>query len=141
MKSIDKRTYPAIFHYSQENEYCLSVSFPDFPGCVTKGRTTEEAIEMAQETLALHLHGLEENIDLPQSSGFVKTGENEALVLVTVNMGSFKEVMENQEVEKTLTIPARLSIAAENAGVDFSQLLQTALKEHLGIKCGRDVSA
>ncbi len=33
----------------------FSVDFPDFPGCVTAGKTLEEARHFAAEALALHV--------------------------------------------------------------------------------------
>ena len=43
--------YPAIFTKAEEGGY--NVSFPDFSGCVTFGRTFEEAEEKAKEILEL----------------------------------------------------------------------------------------
>jgi antitoxin HicB len=54
-----KRTvlsYPAIFNPAREGGY--NVSFPDFPGCVTFGRTFEEAKAKATEVLELWLEEL-----------------------------------------------------------------------------------
>ena len=133
MKGLDKRTYPAIIVRNPSEEYQYSVMFPDLPGCITEGRTQNEALEMAQEALGLHLYGLEEDgDDIPAPSESLTTGEGEAVALITVNFDSFREIMENKYVKKTLTIPAKLNITAENAGVNFSQLLQQALKEYLG---------
>ena len=39
------------------------VSFPDLPGCITAGRTLDEARAMAEEALAFHLEGLAEDGD------------------------------------------------------------------------------
>ncbi len=45
------------------------VVFPDFPGCVTSGKTIDEALECAREALALHVEGMEEDGDaLPAPS-------------------------------------------------------------------------
>jgi len=44
-------SYFAVFDPAEEGGY--NVSFPDFPGCVTFGRTFEEAKEKAQEVLEL----------------------------------------------------------------------------------------
>lgn len=51
--SSDKRifNYPAIFEVAIEGGY--NVSFPNFPGCVTFGKTFEEAKKHAQEVLEL----------------------------------------------------------------------------------------
>lgn len=35
-----------------------TITFPDFPGCISCGRTVEEAISMATEALHLHLEGM-----------------------------------------------------------------------------------
>jgi predicted RNase H-like HicB family nuclease len=135
IKEKNKKTYPAIFKYSPEEKYHYSVTFPDLPGCITEGRTIDEATEMAREALALHLFGMEEDEEeIPSPSGFVHTKENEALVLITVNMIAFRTAMNSKSVKKTLTIPASLNYAAEKEGVNFSQVLQTALKQYLNIK-------
>jgi len=51
------RSYTGLIHKDPESDY--GVSFPDLPGCITAGRTVEEAREMAAEALALHLEALE----------------------------------------------------------------------------------
>ena len=48
--------YPAIFTKAEEGGY--NVSFPDFSGCVTFGRTFEEAEEKAKEILELWIEEL-----------------------------------------------------------------------------------
>lgn len=48
--------YPAIFEPAIEGGY--NVSFPQFPGCVTFGRTFEEAKIKAHEILELWLEEL-----------------------------------------------------------------------------------
>lgn len=59
--------------------------------------------------------------------------ENQAIMLIEVYMPVYREAIENQSVKKTLTIPQWLNRLAEEKKVNFSQLLQAALKEHLGI--------
>ena len=41
--------YIAIIHKEPDSDF--GVSFPDFPGCITAGRTLDEAKEMALEAL------------------------------------------------------------------------------------------
>jgi len=53
------RYYIGLIHKDPESDY--GVSFPDLPGCVTAGRTLDEARAMAAEALALHLEGLTED--------------------------------------------------------------------------------
>jgi len=59
--------YIAYLHKDRKSDF--GVSFPDFPGCVTAGKTLEEARRMAGEALALHIRGmLEDGETLPQPS-------------------------------------------------------------------------
>lgn len=51
--------YPAIFNKAVEGGY--NVSFPDFPGCVTFGKTFEEAEKKAKEVLELWIAELKAN--------------------------------------------------------------------------------
>jgi predicted RNase H-like HicB family nuclease len=63
------RHYVALVHKDPDSDY--GVSFPDFPGAVTAARTAEEAVEMAEEALALHVEGmLAEGESIPEPSGF-----------------------------------------------------------------------
>lgn len=49
-------SYFAVFEPAEEGGY--NVSFPDFQGCVTFGRTFEEAKDKAKEVLELWLEEL-----------------------------------------------------------------------------------
>ena len=53
------RQYIALIHKDPESDY--GVSFPDLPGCVTAGVDLDDARRMAEEALALHLEGIEED--------------------------------------------------------------------------------
>ncbi|MEQ1887907.1 MAG: type II toxin-antitoxin system HicB family antitoxin [Alphaproteobacteria bacterium] len=52
-------SYIAIIHKDEDSDY--GVSFPDFPGCITAGRTLDEARTMAAEALSLHIQGMSED--------------------------------------------------------------------------------
>jgi predicted RNase H-like HicB family nuclease len=57
MKRFHKiSSYYAIFEPAEEGGY--NVSFPDFPGCITFGKTFEESKEKAKEVLELWLEEL-----------------------------------------------------------------------------------
>jgi predicted RNase H-like HicB family nuclease len=59
--------YIAIVHKDPKSDF--GVSFPDFPGCVTAGRDIDEAKDMAQEALTLHIQGMiEDGEQLPAPS-------------------------------------------------------------------------
>jgi predicted RNase H-like HicB family nuclease len=59
--------YIAYLHKDKKSDY--GVSFPDFPGCITAGRTLEEARRMAAEALAVHIQGMvEDGMVVPEPS-------------------------------------------------------------------------
>ncbi len=61
------RAYVALIHKDERSDY--GVSFPDFPGCITAGRTIDEARANAADALALHVEGMLEDVDaLPKPS-------------------------------------------------------------------------
>jgi len=45
--------YVAIIHKDPDSDF--GVSFPDFPGCITAGRTPDEAKALALEALTGHI--------------------------------------------------------------------------------------
>ena len=59
--------YIAIVHKDTKSDF--GVSFPDFHGCITAGKNIDEAKDMAQEALTLHIQGmLEDGGQLPSPS-------------------------------------------------------------------------
>jgi len=59
--------YIAYLHKDRDSDY--GVSFPDFPGCITAGKTLDEAARLAAEALELHIQGMIEDGDaVPEPS-------------------------------------------------------------------------
>ena len=59
--------YIAYLHKDRGSDY--GVSFPDFPGCITAGKTLDEASRLAPEALALHIQGMiEDGVTVPEPS-------------------------------------------------------------------------
>ncbi len=130
----DHYIYPAVFEYSNDG---ISISFPDLPGCFSCANTDQEAIRMASDALSLHLYSLEEdNDEIPNPTPIsdIRLESNQAVVLIEVYMPTMREAIENQSIKKTLTIPQWLNKIAVEKNVNFSQVLQSALKDRLGIK-------
>jgi len=46
----------------------------------------------------------------------------------------YRRENDNRAIKKTLSIPSWLNSKAEKAGINFSQTLQKALKEELGLE-------
>lgn len=134
MKKKNTYIFPAVFTY--ENGFEIAVTFPDLPGCATCGKDEEEALEMAKEALGGHLYCMEtagEDIPSPSSLKDVSIEDNERAILVDVFMPTVRFSEENKSVNRTVTLPAWLNAAAVEKGVNFSQALQHAIIEQLGI--------
>ncbi|HYZ61036.1 MAG TPA: type II toxin-antitoxin system HicB family antitoxin [Acetobacteraceae bacterium] len=59
--------YIALIRKQPGSDY--GVDFPDLPGCITAGRSLDEARHMAPEALELHIEGmLEDGTPVPQPS-------------------------------------------------------------------------
>jgi predicted RNase H-like HicB family nuclease len=70
--------YIGYLHKDRNSDF--GVSFPDFPGCITAGRTLEEAHRMAAEALALHIAGMVEDGDtVPEPSTLDALAEDPAM--------------------------------------------------------------
>ncbi|HHW03139.1 MAG TPA: type II toxin-antitoxin system HicB family antitoxin [Thermoanaerobacterales bacterium] len=129
----DIYVFPAILTQYEGN---IGITFPDLPGCVSNAKNMDEAVKNAKEALALHLFGMEEDgIDIPSPSSInnLKLDSNEIPLLVEVYMPLYRNAIESSTVKTTVTMPQWLKSLAEKKNVNFSQLLQSALKEYLGI--------
>ena len=129
-----KYTYPAIFTPEENGLY--SVSFPDLQGCYTSGDDLSDAVYMAQDVLNLTLYDLEQDKKpIPKASKpqDIKTTEEQFTSVVAVDTETYRRFYENKSVKKTLTIPMWLNERAEQANVNFSGVLQSALKELLHV--------
>ena len=130
----DHYIYPAVFEYSDDG---ISISFPDLPGCFSCANSDQEAVKMANDALGLHLYSLEEdNDEIPEPTPInnIHLDSNQAVVLIEVYMPTMREAIENYSIKKTLSIPQWLNKIAIEKNVNFSQVLQSALKERLGIR-------
>jgi predicted RNase H-like HicB family nuclease len=89
--------YIAYLHKDKNSDF--GVSFPDLPGCVTAGRTLEEARRMAGEALSLHLAGmLEDGAKLPEPSTLDQLAGDPAM------RGAVAFLVEAEAPEKTVRV-------------------------------------
>lgn len=129
-----KYIYPAIFETEDEGGY--SVSFPDVEGCFTCGDTLEEALAMAKDALSLMLVDIEdEKKAIPEVSDIrsLKLKKKEFATLISADTMLYRQTLNNAAVKKTLSIPAWLNKAAIASGINFSQVLQDALRAQLNM--------
>ncbi len=127
--------YPALFTPSNGG---YIVKMPDIQGCVAKGTTIPEAMELAQDALGGCLCVLQdESLPIPTPSAVYEIpteSEGEFVSLVGVDIERHRQRTDNRAVKLNVTVPAWLKVQASNAGLNFSKILQRGLKEELGIK-------
>lgn len=132
--------YPACFYKEKEGGY--SVIFPVL-GIATCGDDINEAMNMAVDCLAGYLYELKiNNQDIPQPPALESIDinaeyseyESAFVNIVTVDVEDYAKKHFEKSVKKTLTIPSWLNDLAVKSGINFSQVLQNALKEQLNVK-------
>ena len=139
--------YPACFFKEADGGY--SVIFPDLNWLATQGDNLQDAMEMAVDCLAGYLYDCQkEGEEVPTPSKLSEINLNEIakeldpdapacesfLNMVSVDVKAYAKEHFEKSVKKTLTIPAWLNAIALEHNVNFSQILQDALKRelHLG---------
>lgn len=128
-----KYAYPAIFT-KEDNGY--SVTFPDIDGCFTCGDTLPEAMEMAEDALCLSLYDREEDDDpIPSPSDIraVQSHTGDIVSLIFCDTLEYRKHYDSRTVKKTLSLPNWLNTLSERAGLNFSTVLEEALKAKLDL--------
>ena len=131
-----KYAYPAIF---TKEDGVYSVSFPDIEECATCADTLPDAIKMAEDALCLTLYDREEEGEAIPEPSDIRNVVNELLSddsivsMVICDTLEYRKLYNNKAVKKTLTIPAWLNTMAEKQEINFSTILQQALKRELNL--------
>ena len=122
----------AAIHKDADSDY--GVSFPDFPGCITAGKTIDEAKDLVKQALDLHVEGMNEDGDeLPVPSKLEKIladddyAEMIAFMLVPAPVEKSKTVRVNITVMKTVL--SQIDSAAKKRGMSRSMFLVRSARE------------
>lgn len=121
--------YPVILSKNGDGYF---VTVPDFT-VNTEGKDIADAIAMTRDAIGLNVLQLEDdNKEAPEPySQHFQVQDDDILTLVDIDITEYRNKYENRTVKKNCTIPYRLNADAEKAGINFSQLLQEALKQKL----------
>ena len=132
-----KYVYPAIFEPDNEmGGYC--VYFPDFEnssyGIATQGNDFIEAMYMAEDALCLALYDMEKKgVEIPKASktNDIKTKPDNIVNLIACDTRFYKNYFESKSVKVNVTLPLWLKEEGEKKHVNFSQILQSGVKDYL----------
>ena len=131
--------YPAIFSEEEvaERGTVVTVVFPDLPGCITEGESIPDAMRMAREALAGCICSMQERGEaLPVAThplSDIKCDDGSP-VLIDLDMIEYRRKTASKAVKRTVSLPQWLDAMAQDEGLNFSQTLQDALKERLGVQ-------
>jgi predicted RNase H-like HicB family nuclease len=121
--------YIALIRKTPPSDY--GVDFPDFPGCVTAGRTLAEARRMAAEALAFHVDGMRadgEHIPPPSSLDAVMADRhNNGAVAVLVDLPD----KPMRAVRINVSLPEDVVRAIDQVAANRSRFLTEAAREQL----------
>lgn len=132
-------SYVALIHKDPDSEY--GISFPDFPGCVSAGRTLEDAIGNGREALLFHIEGMiEDQEDIPRPSPIeaILSTSSDHLAIVPISVPETQET-----IRINITVGARdlavIDSAARLSGLSRSAFLVGAALERGRKKTGQSI--
>jgi len=108
------------------------VTVPDF-NCNTEGKDIADALYMARDVIGamgISLQDMGKDIPEPDTVAYeLEAGDIETYV--DVDFTEYRKRNDNKKVKKTLTIPSWLNEKAEAEHINFSRVLEEALKDRL----------
>lgn len=131
---MSKYVFPAVFTAEEGGLY--AVNFPDLESCYTSGEDLADALKMAEDVLALTLYEYEKQkkpIPKPSDPQAISVEKNEFINYVAADTLYYQKKFNRKSVKKTLTIPEWLNDLAVAQNINFSQTLQEAVENKLGI--------
>ncbi|MED0765522.1 type II toxin-antitoxin system HicB family antitoxin [Aneurinibacillus thermoaerophilus] len=127
--------YPVVVEKAEDGG--LGMYFPDLPGTAILAPNLIDGIKQAKEMLANLILDMEEKgIEVPKPSepeNIELLDATDRIIFIEIYMPPYRDEAANKAVTKNCTLPKWLRDAGEEAGLNFSQLLQASIKEALGI--------
>ncbi|HEM5074402.1 TPA: type II toxin-antitoxin system HicB family antitoxin [Streptococcus suis] len=123
------KSYPAIFHKDEQGYW---VEFPELSGG-TQGDNLEEAMYNAREflesSIALYI---DEGMELPKASDIKELSAPDGFVSM-IQADPTPYIKNNKAIRKNVTVPEWLTKLADREGLNYSEILTTALETRLQV--------
>ena len=126
-----KYMYTATFEEKNGKVYAR---IPDLKGCITTGKSIEDAIEQITDAASGWLVVAEdEGLDIPSATPQYKLEHNKTTTysLIYVDTIAYRAKTDNRAVRKNVSLPAWMAFLADKRGINCSQVLQEGLSERL----------
>lgn len=135
---MNEITYPIILTYEDDLIY---IGIPDFntDNYISFADNLNDVIKYSKELITMYYTDFEDNqkeIPKPSDIRDIKKTlkDNQEVIYISLWLPYEKSLIKVAYKKKTLSIPTWLDILATQKNINFSQVLQEALKEKLGIK-------
>ena len=125
-----KNAYPIII--SKGSKFYIA-DIPDF-GISTQGTSIPDTMEMARDAIGIIGIDMEDDGEaLPAPTDISKLSQKSGAIitLVDVDFIDYRRKNDTRSVKKNCTLPGWLNYEAEKANINFSALLQNAVKDYL----------
>lgn len=126
-----KMFYPVIFTKESNG---ISTVVPDLDGCFSEGEDFTQAYTNTQDAIGLYLEDLKEFPKATAADQIKVDNKDQFMCVVEFDDTEYLKRNRTKAIKKTLTIPEWLNEKAESAHINFSGVLQEALKQRLNIK-------
>ena len=128
-----KYVYPALFVVEEDG---IIVTFPDLDDTFTDGATMQEAFENAEDVLNLMLWNHEEEkeeIPPPSLPEQITVPQGATLAMIKADTLAYRKIHDTKTIRRSITIPSWLDTLARERNINFSQLMQNAIRRECGI--------
>ena len=127
-----KYIYTAVF--TEDNDGKVYARVPDLDGCITTGKSLEDAIEMITDAMSLWLvtaedDGSEIRPATKQADIIIQPGEEYSLIYADTL--KYRAQYDTRSVRKNVSLPQWMVKLAEKKGINCSKVLQDALMDVL----------
>ncbi|MBR1860567.1 MAG: type II toxin-antitoxin system HicB family antitoxin [Lachnospiraceae bacterium] len=127
-----KYMYTATFITEDSTVYAR---VPDLPGCITTGKSLQEAINMITDAASIWLVSAEDDNDpIPAASdqSVLDVPEGATVSIIQIDTLAYRAAIDTRAVRKNVSLPAWMANLADKKGLNCSQILQEGLMAKLG---------
>lgn len=124
--------YPAVFTKLDDG---YMVYIPDLE-CNTQGDDLAEAFAMGRDVIGMMCMDMEDEgktLPTPTDPAAIKTEAGEFISMLDVDVDAYRRAHNQRSVRRNVSLPCWLNERADQAGLNVSAILQTALKQALGL--------
>lgn len=128
-----KYIYTAIFTPNEDGSKFYA-RVPDLPGCITTGRSLQDAITQISDAASGWLvvaedEGLE--ISVPSAQQDLAHEDGDIFSLISIDTLAYRAQTDNRAVRKNVSLPAWMAELADRKNINCSQVLQEGLRARL----------